>query len=96
MMRCRLSPRAQRDLEAIWEYSAASWGADRAEAYLRQIQATCELLADDPRLGRACDEIRPGYRKIPAGSHVLFYREAGGAVELVRILHHSMDFERQL
>ena len=95
-MRYRLRPRPKRDLEAIWDYSAATWGIDRAESYIRQIQTTCELLAGDAHLGRACEEIRPGYRKIRSGSHILFYREAEGDIEIVRILHQSIDFEQHV
>jgi toxin ParE1/3/4 len=92
----RLSPRVQRDIAAIWDYSGAIWGSDRAESYIRQIQHTCEILAGDMRLGRACDDIRPFYRKFRSGSHILFYREADGDIEIIRILHQSMDFEEHL
>ncbi|MCG8434648.1 MAG: type II toxin-antitoxin system RelE/ParE family toxin, partial [Gammaproteobacteria bacterium] len=35
------------------------------------------LLAENPDIGKACDEIRDGYRKFPQGSHVIFYRQIG-------------------
>jgi len=42
----------------------------------------------------SCDEIRPGYRKFPRGSHVIFYRSATDCmIEIVRVLHRSMDIE---
>jgi toxin ParE1/3/4 len=91
-----LRPRAQRDLEEIWEYSAAKWGVDQAEAYIRQIQRTLHLLADEPRLGRSCDNIRPGYRKYPSGSHLVFYRILDHGIDVVRILHQRMDVEQHL
>jgi toxin ParE1/3/4 len=96
MRRYTLSPRAQSDLEEIWDYTAARWSADQAEAYLRQIKAAIETVAADPRRGRACDEVRAGYRKHSAGSHVLFYRTTTDGVDIVRILHQRMDFERHL
>jgi toxin ParE1/3/4 len=74
MTRCLLRPRAQRDLNEIWDYSAASWSVSQAETYIRQIQDACAMLAEDPRLGRPCDDIRAGYRKFRAGSHFVFYR----------------------
>jgi toxin ParE1/3/4 len=94
--RYTLSPRAQSDIEEIWDYTAAHWGADQAERYLRQIKAEIEAVASDPRRGRACDELRAGYRKHPAGSHLLFYRTTPNGVDIVRILHRRMDFERHL
>ena len=35
MSRYQLSPRARRDLEGIWDYTAQRWGAAQAEAYIR-------------------------------------------------------------
>lgn len=96
MTRYVLSPRAQADLDEIWDYSAANWGDDQAEAYTRQIQAAVELIAADPRRGRACDDIRPGYSRFTVGSHVLFYRRAESGIDVVRILHQRMDFDRHL
>jgi len=67
-----------------------------AETYIRQIQHGCGIIADDPRLGRPCDDIRAGYRKFKSGSHFLFYRPINDGVEIVRILHSSMDFNQHL
>jgi toxin ParE1/3/4 len=94
--RCVLSPRAQADLEGIWDYTASRWDAKQAELYVRQIQSAIERIARDPRLGRPCDDIRAGYRKFPAASHVLFYRLTDRGVDVVRILHSRMDFDRHL
>jgi toxin ParE1/3/4 len=91
-----LSPAAQADLEDIWDFGEAEWGADRAELYLRSLQRGVETIAADPTRGRACDEVRPGYLKFAVGSHLLFYRWEPGQVMVVRILHQRMDFERHL
>lgn len=96
-VRYLLSPAAQADLEQIWDYTADRWGVDHAEEYLRELQYAIERLAVNPRLGRTCDEIRHGYRKLSAGSHTLFYRLAtDGVVDVVRVLHQRMDTERHL
>ena len=55
-----------------------------------------EALAADPKKGRRIDDIRPGYRKQAAGSHFIFYRLARPGIEIVRILHQSMDVEAHL
>ncbi len=96
MKRFTLSPRAQADIEEIWDYTVEHWNVEQAEVYLRKIKAAVEAVADDPRLGRPCDEVRAGYRKYPAGSHLLFYRIMEGGVDIVRVLHQRMDFERHL
>ncbi len=96
MSRFTLSPRAQADLEEIWDYTEARWSRDQAEIYVRQIKTAIENLAADPSRGRACDDVRAGYRKYPVGSHVLFYRVRPDGVDIVRVLHGRMDFERWL
>jgi toxin ParE1/3/4 len=47
-----------------------------------------------PSLGRACDDIRPGYRRYAEGSHIIFYREVRSDIEIVRVLHGRMDPDR--
>ena len=37
MGRFVLSPRAQTDLDDIWNYTAGRWGLDQAETYTRQL-----------------------------------------------------------
>jgi toxin ParE1/3/4 len=54
------------------------------------------MIADDSRLGRPCEDIRAGYWKFRSWSHFLFYRPIKDGVEIVRILHSSMDFEQHL
>ncbi len=91
-----LSPRARRDLDGIWDFTAGRWGEAKAEAYIRQIWKAVRTIAVDPRRGRPCDEVRAVYMKYHAGSHMLFYRKVGKSIDIVRILHERMDFEQHL
>ena len=91
-----LSPRAQADLDEIWEYMADRWGLDQAETYTRQLAKDVQTVADSPSLGRECHEVRAGYRQYPSGSHVLFYRLADNGIDIVRVLHERMDYERHI
>lgn len=91
-----LSPRAETDLDEIWDYTADRWGLDQAETYTRALWHRIEAVAAKPAMGQDCSDIRAGYWKIPYGSHVLFYRLTGDGVDIVRILHERMDFERHI
>ena len=94
----RLTPAAQRDLSTIWDYTAERWDIQQAETYIGEIRAAVERVAEDPRRGRARDEIRDGHSSYSVVSHVLFYRtkEDTGGVDIVRILHQRMDPARHL
>lgn len=96
MTRYRLTPAAQRDLSSIWDYTEDRWGSQQAESYTLEIKAAIERVAADPRLGRACGEIRAGYRRHGVGSHMLFYVESGAGVDVIRIRHQRMDPTRHL
>ena len=97
MSRYVLSPGAHADLEQIWDYTCERWDDDQAEEYVREIQHAIDRVVDNPMIGRACDEVRPGYRKHAVGSHTLYYRIAlGDVIDVVRILHQRMDVDRHL
>jgi toxin ParE1/3/4 len=92
-----LSPAAQSDLDQIWNYTYDRWNPDQAEEYLRELQRALERAGTNPLIGRPCDEIRPGYRKLAAGSHILFYRLLPeDVIDVVRVLHRRMDIDRHL
>ena len=91
-----LTPRAQSDLDEIWDYTADRWGLDQAETYTRQIAKDIQKVAERPSLGSECKEVRRGYRQYPSGSHVLFYRTTDSGIDVVRILHERMDYERHI
>jgi toxin ParE1/3/4 len=96
MLRIRLSPLAQADLDGIWAYTVAQWDEAQAQAYLLGLDATMKLLTENPRMGRAIDDIRKGYFKFPAASHILIYRLKPDVIEFLRVLHNRMDVERHL
>ena len=96
MRRYRLSPAARSDLDEVWTYSAERWGMDRADRYIRDLIGAVEKIASGKRRGRACDDIRPGYFRCACRSHVIFYTLMGKTVDVIRILHQSMDFTHRL
>lgn len=72
----RYSVRAERDLTVIADYTLKRWGEDQVIRYLDGLEACCQNLAMLPALGRTCDDIRPGLRRMelglpnPASRHV--------------------------
>jgi toxin ParE1/3/4 len=85
-----LSRRAEADLMSIGDYTLRNSGMDQAVRYLGDLEACCRMLADNPALGRTCDRIRPGLRRMESGRHVVFYREDARGILVSRILHQRM------
>lgn len=65
-------------------------GRGTGRHYARDLQATIEMIAEHPGMGQQDDSLRSGYRRCATGSHVVFYR-VGAKVEIIRVLHQSMD-----
>lgn len=96
MARYSLRPRAREDLDSIGDYTFERWGERQEEIYLGLIHEALSSLGDDPDRGRGADDLVPGLRKVKAGRHLIFYFHSDSGIDVVRILHQSMDFERHI
>jgi toxin ParE1/3/4 len=97
------SPRARNDIKRVLQYTIKKWGEAQAWEYSALIEEALVAIGADPGRGYAVTSARPGifrYHLKQVGRnarHVLFYRiGTSGTVEIVRLLHDSMDFERHL
>jgi len=86
----RFSRRAEADLLSIGDYTLQKWGKAQAARYIGELEDCCQTLADNPALGRLCDDVRPGLRCHEHGKHVLFYRQESDGILVSRILHQRM------
>jgi toxin ParE1/3/4 len=91
----RFSRRAEADLLSIADYTLRTWGEVQADRYIDDLEACCQMLADNAELGRACDYVRAGLRRMERGRHVVFYRQQAGGILVSRVLHQRMLPERQ-
>ena len=92
-----LSAKAKSDLIKIAKYTQLTWGQAQRNDYLKVLDSTFQLLAEEPEIGIQCDYIREGYSKYPQASHVIYYKEhKANQILIVRTLHKSMDVNRAL
>ncbi|MCG8551172.1 MAG: type II toxin-antitoxin system RelE/ParE family toxin [Desulfobacterales bacterium] len=91
-----LSFNAQKSLCNIKAYSLEKFGEGQAVTYLKLIEKKLQMIAEDPDIGRNREEIKKGYLSFLAGSHVIFYRKAENHVDIIDILHQSMEPYRHL
>jgi len=92
----RLRPKARSDIDAIWDYTVKAWGVQQARSYIAGLRDVCTKLAENPELGKRQDELYKGLRVYPSGKHVVFYLTVDKGIDVVRILHGSMDTHRHL
>jgi len=100
MAKYALSQMALADLSNIWEYTYEEWSQMQADKYYTLLINTCQKLADKPSIGKAYKQIADdifGYR---IKKHIIFYhtisKKSTTTVEIIRILHESMDLRNQL
>ncbi len=90
----KLSNKAVHDLLDIGRYTQKKWGVEQRNTYLKDLDDCFYKLSENPNLGIQCDYIANGYRKFPQQSHMIYYRLSFGSnIEIIRILHKSMDVE---
>ena len=90
------SKRAERDLIKIYQGSIIKWGVAQADKYDAELESVVNLLADNPSLGRSCDEIRQNLQRHESGRHIIFYRKRQTDIFIIRILYDGMDVSRRL
>ena len=89
-----LTKAAKTDLKGIAIFTQKEWGREQRNVYVKQFDDAFHMLADTPLVGKACNNIKAGFKKFPIGSHVIFYRESfDSSIVIVRILHKRMDVE---
>ena len=95
-IKIRLSDQALKHLEEIGAYTQERHGADQRKKYLEKIYQRIYQLADNPALGKERPDVRPGYRSITEGKHVIFYRVQDTKVEIMAVLHGQLDLKKQI
>lgn len=101
----RLADRAELDLLDIATWTAENFGSRQAEYYVETVTLAIEALHDGPEtLGaKARDDIGPGIRALHVarqgrkGRHFVVFKEAEGQIiDVLRLLHDSMDLARHV
>ncbi|ALU46130.1 type II toxin-antitoxin system RelE/ParE family toxin [Pseudoalteromonas rubra] len=91
-----LKPRAEQDLERIFEYSYTEFGWQQAQQYISDLDQTFQTLAASTDLAINYDHVRPGLKAFPVGAHIVFFRATDTGIEVIRVLHQSMDYPRHV
>jgi toxin ParE1/3/4 len=97
-MKYKISKKAFEDIDSIWLYTMKTWSAQQADRYYNLIFDEIEYIAKYPLSGKDYDHVRKNYRCTVIKSHLIFYRyeEHQNFIEIIRILHQSMDVEKKL
>jgi toxin ParE1/3/4 len=95
-MKLELTDAAVEDLRAIADYTRHPWGLEQEESYLDGIWLRFEEMLEKPTAYRPREDLFPGCRGASVGSHVVLFRVEGNLLQVVRVLHGSMDLPRHV
>ncbi len=90
------SPKAEADIDEIYDFTEEHWGFEKAEAYTFELRDVCRLLAEGNRSGRMLPDIKRNYLALSFRSHVVIYRQTDTRLVIIRILHQRMNVKRHL
>jgi toxin ParE1/3/4 len=92
-----ISNKAVLDLQEIWLYTLEKWSIEQADRYYNLIIGEIEFICKNIHSGKSMDYIKKGYRVSKVKSHLIFYRiSTEQIIEVIRILHESMDIPNRL
>lgn len=88
----RRTAQAEEDLIEIWIYIAQDNPA-AADRLLDNFDSKFSLLAEQPALGPAREDIAPGLRYLPVGNYLILYRIIDGGIEVVRVVQGARNWK---
>jgi len=83
-------------LKEIKSFSVRNFGEHRAKTYLEDILTRFRELAANPSIGTIRNELNAGYYSSFVGSHTIYYKTNPGLIEIIDVLHQSMEPIRHL
>jgi toxin ParE1/3/4 len=90
------TPAAISDLQSIRAYTLEHWGTRQEQLYLDSLWAKFETIRNQPNKYRTRNDLFPGCQIAAQARHVILFRIHGTTLQIVRILHNSMDFPRHI
>jgi toxin ParE1/3/4 len=95
-MKIILSPSAVRDLQSISDYTLRNWGTEQEERYLKGLWEKLTAIQSNPNSFRLREDLVKCCRSAGHGQHVIFFAVQEQTLQIIRILHGSMDFSNHL
>lgn len=90
MARVTRRPLAAADILDIWDHIAED-SLDQADRWVDKLDEKFGILATQPLMGRAREELAANLRSFPFGRYVIFYTPVPDGIDVVRVLHSARD-----
>ncbi|MFL0868385.1 type II toxin-antitoxin system RelE/ParE family toxin [Vibrio parahaemolyticus] len=85
----KLSKLAQAHLLKIKDYTVNNFSEMQWRNYKDTLLTGFQMLADNPEVGRSCDDIYPNGFHFPVGKHTAYFTKKDGFILVVAVLGQS-------
>ena len=90
--RFRKLPRADHDLDSVWNFIAAD-DIQAADRQINRIGEVFQMLVENPLAGRERPELQKDLRSFPVGRYVVFYVPLSDGIEVARVMNGRQDID---
>jgi len=94
--RLLLTKRALSDLAEVEAYSITQWGRRVATRYLKDIESSLRLVADNPGILRTLDGMPSELQFHRVNKHWLVFDVSSSSIVVLTVIHASMDVPARL
>ncbi|HFZ8994117.1 TPA: type II toxin-antitoxin system RelE/ParE family toxin [Citrobacter freundii] len=95
MKTVQLTPKASKDLEAIWLYGYQHFGESQADNYIGHLSEIFDILSIHS-IGTPRPELGELIYALPFESHIIYFLQTDRDIIVIRILSQSQDAARHL
>lgn len=92
MARVTRRPLAAADILDIWDHIAED-SIEQADRWVDKLDEKFRLIATQPLMGRARNELAAHVCSFPFGRYVIFYEPIEDGIDIVRVLHSARDID---
>ena len=85
----KLSKLAQEHLRKVKSYTIENFSKLQWQIYKETLLTGFQMLADNPGVGRSCNEIYPHGFYFPVGKHTAYFTKENGFILVVAVLGQS-------
>lgn len=97
MSKYLLSPNAKKHLKEIRDYTRENYGEQQKKSYMKMLKGKMQQAAKSPdKVGVDRSDIKLGYYSIRADKHHIYYRIHDTHIDIIDVLHQSMDPSRHI
>lgn len=89
------TPLATQDVRDILDY-LLEHSEPAADRFTAELEAACQLLRSQPRMGRDRVDLAPDVRSVVVGKYLVFFRASDTTIQILRVIHGARNITPEM